>query len=391
MIPYSKHYIDDEDITAVINSLKSHNLTQGPLVDEFENNFAKYVGSKYAVAVSNGTAALHLAYLAAGVDSSNCVLTSPITFAATANAALYCGGKVLFADIDKNTINISPESLNSYLSQHKNIRVVAPVHFAGLPCDIEAIKNYVDKYKNVVIIEDASHALGAHFSNGMKVGCCNNSLMTTFSFHPVKSITTGEGGMITTNDENIYRKLLRLRGHGINKLNDVLIFPNEEKTLNFKNLWYYEMQELGYNYRISDIQCALGISQLKKIDKFIKARKEIAGIYEDKFKFFKFCNPAQMNFSGFSSHHLFVLRINFEKVEITRAELMTALRERDILTQVHYIPVVLHPFYRKLGFDLSNYPNAKKYYSEALSIPIFYGLEKAQQNYVIEEFKRLIN
>jgi perosamine synthetase len=389
MIPYGKHHIDEEDIQAVVDVLRSGILTQGPIVEQFEQEIARYVGARYAVAVSSATAGLHLAALAAGVGPGSTLITSPITFVASANAALYAGGSVVFADIDPQTINMSPTSLKLALANNPNTKVVMPVHFAGLPCDMRAIKLLTDN-AGAVVIEDAAHALGGSYPEGGKVGSCLYSLMTVFSFHPVKAIAAGEGGMITTNDETIYRKLLRLRSHGINKLDDALEMPLQAKTGGEANPWYYEMQELGFHYRITEMQCALALSQFKKLDQFISRRRTLAKNYDEAFATFKNCRPAQAMGRDFSGHHLYVLRIDFNSLGMSRAELMKELKERGIGSQVHYIPVPIQPYYRKLGLNLEDFPDAINYYEEALSIPLFYDLTDAQQEYIITVFKDLL-
>ena len=389
MIPYGKHHIDEDDIQAVVQVLRSDYLTQGPIIEEFERAVANYVGVKYAVAVSSGTAALHLANLAAGVRPGCSAVTSPITFVASANSILYAGGNVLFADIENDTLNMSPESLIDVFKNNKNIKAVIPVHFAGLPCDMAKIKQIADKH-NAIVIEDAAHALGASYPSGKKVGSCENSLMTMFSFHPVKAIAAGEGGMITTNNEIIYRKLLRLRSHGINKLNDSFILPEQGETNGIVDPWYYEMQELGFHYRITDIQCALALSQLKRLDSFISRRVDLARVYDAAFTKMKNCSPAQTEGRDRSGHHLYVLRINYDGIGVSRNQLMQNLRSRDIGSQVHYIPVPAHPFYRKLGFRPECYFNAQKYYQEALSIPLFFKLTDSQQKQVIDAIAEIV-
>lgn len=389
MIPYGKHHIDDEDIQAVVDVLRSGVLTQGPAVEAFENAVAEYVGVKFAVAVSSGTAALHLAALAAGVGPGTTLATSPITFVASANAGLYTGGGVVFADIDPITVNMSPDSLHKTLEENSNVRAVVPVHFAGLPCDMPAIKLVADTF-GVAVIEDAAHALGATYLDGRRVGSCAYSQMTIFSFHPVKAIAAGEGGMITTNDELLYRKLLRLRSHGINKLDDPWLLPNQAFTGELLNPWYYEMQELGYHYRICDIQCGLALSQFAKLDMFIARRRAIAEKYDAAFKGFRNCRPAQIDVMNSSGRHLYVLRIDFDALSISRAKFMQLLRARGIGCQVHYIPVVAHPFYQRRGYSIEDYPQTLNYYKQCLSIPLFYDLTDEQQAQVIDVLTELI-
>lgn len=389
MIPYGKHHIDEEDIQAVVDVLRSGVLTQGPAVEAFEQAVATYVGAKYAIAVSSGTAALHLAALAAGVGPGTSLITSPITFVASANAALYVGGRVVFADIDPNTVNMSPDALKEALEANPDVRAVVPVHFAGLPCDMPAIKSHADQ-AGAVVIEDAAHALGAQYPEGRHVGSCAHSLMTIFSFHPVKAIAAGEGGMITTNDESIYRRLLRLRSHGINKLDDPLQLPEQGETNGERDPWYYEMQEVGFHYRITDLQCGLALSQFKKLDRFIARRVALANKYDEAFEGMSNFHPAQESGRHLSGHHLYVLRIDFSGLGMSRGQLMQALREKNIGSQVHYIPVPAQPYYRKLGYRPENYPNAQAYYHEALSIPLFFDLTDEQQQYVITTIKGLV-
>ena len=390
MIPYGKHHIDEDDIEAVSKVLRGGLLTQGPAVKAFEQSVAEYVGAKYAVAVSNGTAALHLAALAAGLGPGRSLITSPITFVASANAALYTGARAVFADIDPATVNLSPTSLESALACNPDARVVVPVHFAGLPCDMPAIKAAADR-AGAVVIEDAAHALGALYPDGTRVGSCAHSLMTTFSFHPVKAIAAGEGGMITTNDEGIYRRLLRLCSHGINKLDDPFQLPEEALANGVPQPWYYEMQDLGFNYRVTDIQCSLALSQFAKLERFIARRKELVRRYDRAFLEMLHCRPAQSDGREVSGHHIYVLRIDFEAAGVTRGELMRKLRELDIGTQVHYIPVPAQPYYRRLGFSPGDYPNAQHYYREALTIPLFYDLTDDQQQYVISNLRNLLS
>lgn len=390
IIPYGKHYIDQDDIDSVVDILKNHNLTQGRAVDAFEKAIAEYVGAKYAVAMSSWTAGLHMACLAANVSKDDHVITSPLTFVASANAAIYCNAKPIFADINEETLNISPINIENLLEKSSNVKAIIPVHFAGLPCDMKAISILAKKSKSM-IIEDAAHALGARYEDGSMVGCCKHSDMTGFSFHPVKSIAAGEGGMITTNDEKIYNKLLRIRSHGINKLGDDLVNDEMAYTNQYLNPWYYEMQELGFNYRITDIQCALGRSQLKKLPDFIKKRTELAKIYDEAFAPLKNVTSVHSQFRENSSHHLYILRINFDAYKISRAEFMLKLREENIYTQVHYMPVTSHPFYQKLGYTTSDFIETEKYYEEAVSIPLYYSLTSKEQKKVINLITKILS
>ena len=390
MISYGRQHIDEADIQAVVDCLRSTALTQGPRITAFEQAVATHVGARYAVAVSSGTAALHMAALAAGVGPASALVTSPITFVASANAALYAGGRPVFADVDNETVNLSPAALAEMFAQNIDVRVVIPVHYAGLPCDMPAIKAIADR-AHALIIEDAAHALGARYPDGQAVGSCAYSLMTIFSFHPVKSITTGEGGMITTNDEQVYRRLLRLRSHGINKVLDAFQNPEAATTDGVPNPWYYEMQELGFHYRITDIQCALGLSQLTKLSQFVARRRQLAARYDEAFAGMKLIRPAQTSGRGWSAHHLYPVRIDFTGAKISRARLMQQLRQRGIIGQVHYIPVPAHPYYRRLGFRVDDYPQALAYYRQALSLPLYYDLTEQQQDKVIAVLSELLS
>ena len=388
MIPYGKHHIDEDDIKSVVKVLKSKYLTQGPLISTFENEVSKFVGSKYAVAVTSCTAGLHLASIVSNLKKGKNLLTSPITFVSTANSALFCGAETVFADIDKSTINLSPDMIKKVISK-KKIHAIAPVHFGGLPCDMYNIKKIANKI-GATVYEDAAHAFGASFPDGTKVGSCKYSDMTVFSFHPVKSIATGEGGVITTNDKKKYLQLKKLRNHGLEKKQRNFQLKNQSLSGNLNNPWYYEMQELGFHYRITDIQCALGLSQLKKIKKFLFKRRQLAEKYDFAFNNLKNCKPIQKNMRKLSSNHLYILNIDFKKIGKTRAYLMNEFAKKEIITQVHYIPVTSHPYFRKIKYKKTDLPNSYKYYNNCLSIPLFYDLTNKQQSHVISQVKKLI-
>ena len=372
-IPYGKQWIDDEDIKAVVEVLKSDYLTTGPKIEEFEEKFAAYVGAKYAVAVSNGTAALHAACFAAGIGPGDEVITTPLTFAASANCVLYQGGKPVFADIDPETYNISVEEIKKKITN--KTAAVIPVHFTGQPCDMEEIYE-IARENNLIVIEDAAHALGATYK-GEKIGNCRFSDMTVFSFHPVKHITTGEGGMITTNDKELYEKLKLFRTHGITKEPDRYIRKTDES-------WYHEQQFLGYNYRMTDIQAALGISQLKKSDEFLKRRREIARIYNQKLAEIEWIKLPYQETDRESSWHLYIIQVDEEKLGKSRKDVFNHLRSKGIGVQVHYIPVYWHPYYQELGYEIGLCPEAESVYKKIISLPIFPGMTK-------EEIRRILN
>jgi perosamine synthetase len=371
MIPYGKQSVDSADINAVVSVLKSDYLTSGSKIEEFEKKLSQFVGSKYAVVVANGTAALHLACLAAGLKKNDKLITSPLTFAASANCALYCGAKPIFVDTNEQGLideRLIPQKIT------KKTKIIIPVHYAGLPCHMVKISKIAQKHK-LVVIEDACHALGAKYKKS-KIGDCRYSDMTVFSFHPVKHITTGEGGAITTNSKILYEKLLLLRTHGITK--DVSKF---EKRSKFNGDWYQEMQLLGYNYRLTDIQCALGISQLKKINRFLTKRRNIAGIYDKAFKNLRAIKILMENKNQHCSYHLYPIRVRNSKI---RLKLFNFLKKRKIFCQVHYLPVYCHPYYQKLGYKKGICPTAEKIYDQLLSLPIFPGLKKQDLSKIIK-------
>lgn len=380
IIPYGRQTIDESDIEAVTKALKSDFLTQGPLVKEFEDKFAEYVGAHYAIACSNGTAALHLAALALNVSEGQKILTTPITFAASANAMLYCGAEVEFVDIDPETYLMDLKKLEQKLRAAKTgtYAGIVPVDFTGLPVDTEQIRKLADEF-NLWIIEDACHAPGAYFKDsiGRRILCGSGiySDLSCFSFHPVKHIACGEGGMITTNNEALYKKLIQLRTHGISREN----MPEE------KGGWFHEMQVLGYNYRLPDLNCALGISQLAKADKGIVRRKEIAANYTKAFEGISKIKIQKQPHEFSNAWHLFIIEVE------RRKELYEFLKTKNIISQVHYIPVHLHPYYQTLGWKPDDFPIAEKYYSQCLTLPLYPALSDEEQRHVINSVLEFVN
>ena len=387
-IPYGKQNITEDDIQSVIDVLRSDFLTQGPKIKEFEDAFAQYIGCKYAVAVSNGTAALHLSALALGISMEKKVITVPITFAASANCVKYCGGEVVFVDIDPKTYLMDVNKVKVLLESapRNTYQGIIPVDFAGRAVNLELFRKLADEH-DLWIIEDACHSPGGYFvdSNDKKQNCGNGNFadLAVFSFHPVKHITTGEGGMITTNDRKLYNKLLDLRTHGITR--DVGLFKNSVdfavgETFGKHDVfpgWYMEMQTLGFNYRLTDLQASLGISQVRRAEQGVSKRKEIAKRYVkafDKVRFIK----SQLEFTDSHAYHLFVIEVE------NRVGLYNYLREKNIYAQVHYIPCHLMPYYRELGWKEGDMPFAENYYRNCISLPIFPTLTEHEQEYVIE-------
>ncbi len=390
IIPYGRHHLDQNDILNVTNTLKSGELTQGSQIFKFENIVKKYVGAKYAVAVSSCTAGLHLCAIVAGLNKNNSFVTSPISFVSTSNAGLYQNSKPLFVDIDPKTVNIDIKKLRELIEKNKSIKAILPVHFGGYPVDLKKIYNFIKKKKKI-IIEDAAHALGAKYKDGYMVGSCKYSDMCVFSFHPVKIVASGEGGVITTNNEKYYRELLRLRSHGINKKDDK--FLNKEFAFDSKskrNTWYYEMQQLGFHYRITDIQSSLAISQMSKIKKFLNKRLLLVKNYNKFLKKFKHCEPVQKINFKISSNHIYIVRINFNKIGISRNELMTKLKNLRILTQVHYLPIFLQHYYKRFNINIKNYTNSIDYYNNCLTLPLYYDLSLDEQKYIIQQLYKII-
>lgn len=365
-INYGRQWLDDVEIKEVLGALTSDFLSSGPRIKEFEEQMSAYTGARYCAAVSSGTAGLHLAVKALEIEAGKEGITSPLTFIATSNSLIYNNLRPNFADIHEKTLCLDPAEFEKHIKQ--DTAVVIPVHFAGQPAEMEKIYEIAGK-QGIFIIEDAAHAIGSKYENGQRVGSCCFADMTVFSFHPVKTITTGEGGAVTTNDKTLYEKLIMLRNHGMTKDPNKLKAPDSSSDV---GPWYYEMQELGYNYRITDIQAALGIGQLKKLDHFIKRRREIIARYNDAFKNLAWLTVPYERPGVFSALHLYVIRIDFEHINKTRTQVMNELRTKGIGTQVHYIPVHFQPYYQEhFGFKKGDYPKAEHYYQQCLSIPLF--------------------
>lgn len=371
MIPYGKQTIEQDDIQAVVDVLKSDFLTTGPKIAEFEQTVADYVGAKYAVAISNGTSALHAACFAAGIGPGDEVITTPLTFAASANCVLYCGGTPVFADVDPKTYNIDPEDIRRKITDRT--KAIIAVHLAGQPCDMDAIHSIAREH-GLIVIEDGAHALGSVYK-GKKVGSMSD--MTTFSFHPVKPITTGEGGMIVTDNEDFYKKMVLFRSHGITR-DDSMMTRNDGP-------WFYQQFDLGYNYRITDIQCALGCSQMKKLDRFLARRKEIVARYNEAFADCdNIITPYQLSDTE-SGWHLYIVQVK----NCDRRKVFENMREKGIGVNVHYIPVYMHPYYQEHGYENVHCANAEEIYSHIISLPLYPGLTSEQQDYVIDTLKSL--
>jgi UDP-4-amino-4,6-dideoxy-N-acetyl-beta-L-altrosamine transaminase len=384
-IPYGRQSISEADIQAVVDVLKSDWLTQGPAIERFEQAVAEYCGTKYAVAVNSATSALHIACLAAGLGPGDTLWTSPNTFVASANCALYCGAGVDFVDIDPCTYNLSVSELEKKLEWSRENgtlpKVVIPVHFSGQSCEMGRIAELAKEF-GFTVIEDASHAIGGKYQ-GVPIGSCRFSEMTIFSFHPVKIITTGEGGMVLTNRRDLYDKLVRLRSHGITR---------DPKLMKGKSdgPWYYQQIELGFNYRMTDIQAALGVSQMERLETFVTKRHELAQRYNQAFEYLQLL-PHFQHPDTYSAYHLYVIRIQLARITKSHRQVFEELRAKDILVNLHYIPVHIQPYYQNIGFKPGDFPEAERYYSAAISLPMYPDLTEAQQDRVIDALRETLS
>jgi perosamine synthetase len=368
---YGQHLVEQDDIDAVVSVLKGDLITQGPVVEQFEQAIANKVKAKHAIAVTSGTAALHLACLAADVKPGSFGLTSAMTFVASANSMLYCGMSIGLVDIESDSLCMSPHALKATLTRHPDTKIIIPVHFGGLAGHSKKIRRLAE---DRIIIEDAAHSLGADYACGQPVGCGAYADMTVFSLHPVKPITTGEGGIVVTNDSNLAHRLKVLRTHGIEREFDLLENTEEAFEDEQERTWYYEQKYLGYNYRLTDIQAALGLSQLNKLDRFITRRRDIAQSYDTAFKRFKNISRPQLakKYSKISGHHIYILEFDLKKLKLSRLDLINQLSAHNIGSQVHYIPVYKHPYHSNLlGLTGQDFPLTERYYQGCLSIPIY--------------------
>ena len=384
MIPYGKQDITQQDIDAVVEVLTSDFLTQGPKVPEFESSLLKYTGAKFAVAVNSATSALHIACLALGLSKGDWLWTSPITFVASANCALYCGASVDFVDVDFATNNISVDALKKSLeiakAEDRLPKVVVAVHLSGQSCNMKAIKSLADQY-GFYVIEDASHAIGGKYHNS-PVGGCQYSDIAVFSFHPVKIITTAEGGVAVSNDKKIADRMRLFGGHGVTR---------EQSQMNqvSHGPWYYQQIELGYNYRMTELQAALGISQLRRVDSYVDIRNKLALRYDKLLADLPILLPV-IDENNYSSFHLYIIKLQLEKIGITHKKVFEYMREKHIGVNLHYIPVFMQPYYEEMGYNNENYPNAIKYYNSALSLPLYVGLSEEDQNFIVDCLREIL-
>jgi UDP-4-amino-4,6-dideoxy-N-acetyl-beta-L-altrosamine transaminase len=384
-IPYARQDISQQDVDAVVEVLLSDWLTQGPTIERFEKAVATYCGVKYAVAVSSATAGLHIACLGLDLSQGDILWTSPNTFVSSANCALYCGASIDFVDIDPRTYNLSVNELEDKLNlaQHegKLPKVVIPVHFAGQSCEMERIYALSKQY-GFQIIEDAAHSIGGKYQE-KPIGCCQYSDMVVFSFHPVKIVTTGEGGMVLTNREDLYQKLIRLRTHGITRNADLM------DNLSHGS-WYYQQIELGYHYRMTDIQAALGVSQMTRLDEFVKRRHDLVQRYNRLLQDLPLTLPWQ-HLDTYPSWHLYVIRLNLDKISKSQRQIFEELRQAGIGVNLHYIPMHTHPYYQNFGFRWGDFPTAEAYYKEAISLPLYPGLTEVSQDRVVKTLQEVIS
>ena len=383
-IPYGRQDITEADIDAVVEVLQSDFLTQGPMVPKFEQAVSSYCGPQYAVALNSATSALHIACLALGLEPGDWLWTSPITFVASANCGLYCGAKVDFVDIDCLTYNLCPVALERKLEQAAGEgrlpKVVVAVHLCGQPCDMMAINRLAQRY-GFKVIEDGSHAIGGRY-RGEPIGNCRYSDVTIFSFHPVKIITSAEGGMALTNDAELAKKMALLRSHGITR-------DPMQMTCDSEGPWFYQQIELGFNYRLTDLQAALGLSQMDRLQPYVAQRNQLANRYDELLSALPVITPWQSP-DSYSSRHLYVIRIQLEKVKKSQREIFETLRASGIEVNLHYIPVYKHPYYQRMGFNASDFPQSQQYYSEAVSLPMYATLTESQQDRVVAEIKSVM-
>lgn len=385
MIPYGRQDVTGDDLEAVLAVLKSDFLTQGPMVPVFESSLTSRCNAKYGVAVNSATSALHLACLSLGLGAGDILWTSPITFVASANCALYCGASVDFVDIDPETYNLSPSALEIKLrkaaSDNRLPKILIPVHFSGQSCEMESIARLAREY-GVSVIEDASHAIGGQYK-GKPIGCCEYSDIAVFSFHPVKIVTTGEGGAAVTNSPQLAERISLLRSHGITRDPTHMTAPPD-------GAWYYQQLALGYNYRMTDIQAALGASQMNRLDAYVRRRREIAAAYDEAFAGLPVNTPWQHP-DACSAWHLYVIRLRLDELNVTHKEVFDTLREQGVGVNLHYIPVHLQPYYEKMGFRRGNFPEAERYYKEAIPLPLHPTLSEGEIEAVVASLHRILS